>query len=47
MIIQGVNDLNHHYIDSWLDRIADDSGAPMRERWVAARRLTREEAGDN
>ena len=44
-IIRGVNDLNHHYIDSWLDRIAEDTAAPMRERWAEARRLAKEEAG--
>lgn len=38
-IIRGVNDLNVHYIDSWLDRIAVDTGVPMRERWTEAKKM--------
>jgi len=37
-LIRGVRDLNSAYIESWLDPIARDTGAPMRDRWERARR---------
>lgn len=38
-LAKGVPNLNVAYIESWLDPIAKDTGAPMRERWDQIRAL--------
>lgn len=36
-ILREVRKVDHDYVESWLDRITRESGAPMRERWTLAR----------
>lgn len=35
-LLTGVSDLDRTYIESWLDPITEDTGEPVRERWLTA-----------
>ncbi len=44
-MMKQVKNVNIAYIDSWLDRISEDTGAAIRERWAEAKKLAKAEEG--